>query len=46
MLAKQQEELKKDEEFVHKVFRDGEKMQKSTRPNKKKKKKKKKKNKK
>ena len=41
MLAKQQEELKRDEEFVHKVFRDGEKMQKSTRPKKKKKKKKK-----
>ena len=43
MLAKQQSELKKEEDFVHKVFRDGEKMQKSTRPNKKKKKKKKKK---
>jgi len=45
-LAKQQGELNKEEDFVRKVFRDGEIMQKSTRPNKKKKKKKKKKNKK
>jgi len=45
-LMKQQNELKREEDFVHEVFRDGEKMQKSTRPGKKKKKKKKKKNKK